>query len=414
MSRLRAGRPLWLARPHAVRHRRYASLDCDLGVDVVVVGGGFVGASVAWMLASHGVSVAVLESSHVGLGSTAASSALLMQEPDTDYQELAALYGARATKRIWELSRDATRELISTLRRNEIECALEGCDSVYYTRNAEVVARLRAEQQRRARGGFSATWLSADALQRTTGIDGAGAIRAHGNACLDPYRACLGLLAAAQRRGAHIFEGSAVRSVTRNGTGVAAVTAGGTVFADYAIIATGYATPEPKTLSARFAMKQTYVFATERIPAKTRKAMGFGDVMVWDTQRPYHYARWTRDHRLIAGGGDRPRVTRGRGAALRREISALRDHFLTLWPALADVRIEHCWEGLFAMTPDGLPYIGPHARYPRQLFALGYGGNGMTFAFIAARLLLEWIRGTRSADHDLFAFNRHRRKGDAS
>jgi hypothetical protein len=34
---------------------------------------------------------------------------------------------------------------------------------------------------------------------------------------------------------------------------------------------------------------------------------------------------------------------------------------------------------------DGLPYIGTHRRYPRHLCALGYGGNGMTFGFLAAQ-----------------------------
>jgi hypothetical protein len=33
--------------------------------------------------------------------------------------------------------------------------------------------------------------------------------------------------------------------------------------------------------------------------------------------------------------------------------------------------------GLFAMTPDSLPYIGPPRYYPGHWFALGYGGNGM-------------------------------------
>ena len=65
-------------------------------------------------------------------------------------------------------------------------------------------------------------------------------------------------------------------------------------------------------------------------------------------------------------------------------------------------------EGLFAMTPDSLPYLGPHRRYPRHAFALGYGGNGMTFAALAARVLLEQWRGVTSADHELFAFNRLR------
>jgi hypothetical protein len=36
-----------------------------------------------------------------------------------------------------------------------------------------------------------------------------------------------------------------------------------------------------------------------------------------------------------------------------------------------------------------LPYIGAHSRYPGHLFALGYGGNGMTASFLAARMLLD-------------------------
>ena len=77
-------------------------------------------------------------------------------------------------------------------------------------------------------------------------------------------------------------------------------------------------------------------------------------------------------------------------------------------PALADVGIESAWDGLFAMTPDSLPYIGPHQRYPGHLFALGYGGNGMTFGMLAARMLLEQWQGVQSPDHALFRFGRLR------
>ena len=80
--------------------------------------------------------------------------------------------------------------------------------------------------------------------------------------------------------------------------------------------------------------------------------------------------------------------------------------FERLYPGLEDIAIEWRWEGLFATTPDGLPYIGPHRRYPRQLFALGYGGNGMTFGFLAARLLVESYLGQRSPDQALFGFSR--------
>jgi glycine/D-amino acid oxidase-like deaminating enzyme len=87
-------------------------------------------------------------------------------------------------------------------------------------------------------------------------------------------------------------------------------------------------------------------------------------------------------------------------------VAAVRRHFERLLPPLAHVESDFAWEGLFATTPDGLPYIGTHDEYPRHLFALGYGGNGMTFGFLAAGLLLEWYRGDRSSVHRLFAFDR--------
>jgi glycine/D-amino acid oxidase-like deaminating enzyme len=88
----------------------------------------------------------------------------------------------------------------------------------------------------------------------------------------------------------------------------------------------------------------------------------------------------------------------------------LRAHFTEQFPTLSDVHAPLAWEGLFALTPDRLPYIGPHRRYPRHWFALGYGGNGMTFAFLAARLLLERWQGKATEDHALFEFGRTRRR----
>jgi glycine/D-amino acid oxidase-like deaminating enzyme len=235
-----------------------------------------------------------------------------------------------------------------------------------------------------------------------------GAIRTRGNAQLDPYRACLGLLRAARSRGARVFEHSAVRRVAQTRDGVRVVTARGSVSARRVIVATGYATPQFKPLAGRFRMKHTYVLATEPIDSRLRRRLGIGDVMLWDTGRPYHYARWTPDHRLLLGGGDRP-VHASRRGSFAEAARDLRAHFTSRYPLLDDVRIAYGWEGLFAMTPDSLPYIGPHRRYPRHLFALGYGGNGMTFGWLAARLLLDWFRGARSKDLRLFAFNRLRK-----
>src|SRR5438094_70407 len=83
------------------------------------------------------------------------------------------------------------------------------------------------------------------------------------------------------------------------------------------------------------------------IPARTRAKLNLGDLMIWDADRPYHYARWSRG-RLIMGGGDRPQLTeRQRARAFEESTRDVRRHFQYLLPALADVEAEYAWEGLF-------------------------------------------------------------------
>ena len=406
MPRLRVNTPLWLAHDagHAVR---FPSLTRELDVDVAVVGGGITGAAVAWRFADAGLRVAVLEAARVGRGSTAASTALLMQEPDEDLSDLAARYGRRRASRIWQLSLAATQDFIATLKRLGISCELQRRDSIYYAPDAGETRTLRSEQRQRKAAGADARWLEPAALRRIIGFDAAGAIRTGGNAQADPFKACVGLMRAAAAAGARVYERSPVEAIRPSTRDVMLKTPRGSIRAGRVVIATGYATPYFKPLHARFRMLNTYVVATRPLTPAERRRVGLGAVMLWDTGRPYHYARWTADHRLILGGGDRPAVSDGRRqAALAEGTNAVHAEFTRLYPALEEIEIDCRWEGLFATTPDGLPYIGPHRRYPRQLFALGYGGNGMTFGFLASRLLLDWYCGDRSPDHALFGFSR--------
>lgn len=365
----------------------------------------------AWRFAREGIGVVVLEAARIARGSTAASTALLMQEPDEDFHRLSVRYGAQATRRIWELSRQATDDFVHALRQLRIECGLVQRDSVYYPRTEADVATLRRECRLRRAAGLAARWLSRRALRRAANLDVAGAIRTRGNAQADPVRACVGFAGAAVAAGAVIFERSPVTSIARTRHGVRVRTAHGSIDASRVIVATGYATPSFKPLAGRFRMVQTYVIGTRRLTARERRRIGIGPVMLWDSGRPYFYARWTPDGRLLLGGGDRPRVS---GAKRREAVpdgaARVREFFLERYPALAGIPFEYAWEGLFATTPDGLPYIGAHRRYPRHLFALGYGGNGMTFGYLAAELLLEAYCGRRSADHELFGFGRRRER----
>ena len=196
--RLRHGRPLWLDRPFP--KRKYPKHRGHIDVDVVIIGGGITGALCAYLFADAGVRVAVLESRAVGHGSTIASTALLMQEPDRDFNDLAKRFGRAATKEIWKSLARATRDLSKTIRALKLDVDLCECDSVYFTANAARVEGLRKELRARKAAGLRGRWLSPDALYRKTGMMTEGAIVTTGNAQVNPIRACHGFLAAAARR----------------------------------------------------------------------------------------------------------------------------------------------------------------------------------------------------------------------
>jgi glycine/D-amino acid oxidase-like deaminating enzyme len=372
------------------------------------VGGGFTGALIAHVFARAGISVALVEGDVIGRASTAASSALLLKEPDRGLKHLTERYDARRGRRIWRLSHDAVGELVETLKDLGIACDLEVRRAVYHAGTRLAADRLRDEFEERRRAGFRATWLSPGELRALAGISGFGAILTNGHAEFDPYRACRGLIRSAVGAGAHVFERSAVARINVRPSAVRLYCRGGSLDAAQVVVATGYATPYFRPLAGRFRMYRTYVLATESLTTIQRRELGVADVMLWDTEHPYHYVRWTPRGQLLLGGGDRRLVPgQRRSATFRTATAELKEHFESLWPALSEVRMTAAWDGLFAMTRDSLPYIGQHPRYPRHAFALGYGGNGMTFGILAARLLLDAWHGRKSPDAALFSFARH-------
>src|SRR5579872_1439605 len=120
---LRSGTPIWLSARTPIE-RRYPALAGRHQAEVAIVGGGITGALVAQAFADAGVSVALVERDLVATGSTAASSALLLQEPDLGLDELQRKYGVETGRHLWRLSQNAARDLIALLRRLDIRCDL--------------------------------------------------------------------------------------------------------------------------------------------------------------------------------------------------------------------------------------------------------------------------------------------------
>ena len=68
--------------------------------------------------------------------------------------------------------------------------------------------------------------------------------------------------------------------------------------------------------------------------------------------------------------------------------------------------VDWSWAGAFAGTEDGLPYIGVAPEFPNGYVALGHGANGVVFAYIAARLLLDTFVGRTNPDLEIFRVGR--------
>jgi len=117
-------------------------------------------------------------------------------------------------------------------------------------------------------------------------------LRNRDGATIDPYRACLGLAEAAEKRGAKIFEKSPVKRVTFNRKIADVYTAGGKIRTRKVIVATGTPTMLYKSLRRHFWFRTAYLALTDKVPAKIRKQLGKRKTVVRDSAEPYHVVRW--------------------------------------------------------------------------------------------------------------------------
>ena len=112
--------------------------------------------------------------------------------------------------------------------------------------------------------------------------------------------------------------------------------------------------------------------------------------------RPHHLRR--RRRRKLVKPEERDTATAAKARTLAQALKAL-------WPR-AETSIDYRWSGTCDTTDDGLPLIGPVNGAPRLCAAYGYGGNGITFSYLAARLIATCIAGSTSPLLDDFAIGR--------
>jgi glycine/D-amino acid oxidase-like deaminating enzyme len=257
----------------------------------------------------------------------------------------------------------------------------------------------------RATAGFEVTLLDAAAVERRFGIVGRSGLLSYGHLSADPRRLAHGFLAAAIGRGARVCSPVEITAVRTLRGGVRARTSDGrVVHARHLVFATGYELPRGVPTTGH-AISSTWAIATRPQPSR----LWPGRCFIWEASDPYLYLRAGPDGRVICGGEDEDFADEAaRDALLAAKTATLERKLHALLPAV-DPRAAFAWCGSFGGSTTGTPTIGPIPGMPHCYAVLGYGGNGITFAALAAQLVRAAIVGRPDPDADLFAFGRTRR-----
>lgn len=399
---LKSGYPFWAVSNGLMQ--AFPRLEADHRCDVAVLGGGITGALIADELARHGFDVAVLEQRDIGWGSTAASTALLQYEIDTHLVDLAKRHGEAAAALAYQACADAIDRLQETASAWR-DVGFARNRSLYYASRRRDVRPLEKEYEARRRHGLDVELLSEDRVREDYGFDAPAALLSTQAARVDPYRLTHRLLQRLQKQGTSIFDRTRIADITATSRGATLRTDTGLqVRASHLVVAAGYASQH--WLTQRVARNRSS-YAVISDPLSAGELGFFADTLLWETARPYLYARSTSDHRLLLGGeDDAVDIPAKRDARVEKKAHTLLKRLHGLFPGLA-ITPAFSWAGTFAETEDGLPFFGPHPQWgPRVHFAMAYGGNGITYSMLGAGLLRALIERRRHRLWPLFSFQR--------
>ena len=396
---LRTGRPVWMA--YRAPSVPFARLQRDVRADVLVIGMGVSGAMIVEALTAEGFKVTAIDRRGPLLGSTPASSALVLHEIDLPLTELSHRVGCEKAERAWRRSCLAVANLSTRIDELGIPCSKRTQHSLLLAGNRLGAGGLREEAAARRAAGLYAEYLPRGALLARFGLERGGAILSPGSFALDPRRLTAGLLLRGKESGARYYAPVEATHLDETGTEVVVRTADGpSISAPQVVLATGYEQMNVVPPGGH-SIASTWVIATARQPRRLSK----GQPVIWEASDPYLYVGTTADGRVVCGGEDEEfSDEEARDALIPKKSERLARKLAKLLPGI-DSRPQFAWAGSFGTTATALPRIGRLPGYARVHAVMGYGGNGFTFSRIAAEIVRADLTGAEDADRAVFAFD---------
>ncbi len=417
---LPAGSPRFSPPPEQVRFTPDRAASLPAGADVVIVGGGVVGASAAYRLALAGLRPLVIEANAPASGASGRLAGMALAGLGGHFARVTRLVreaGGRSILDYTSRSFDLLDELEETLP-GGVEWERCGsldllCDQAEEVRGAEAVTAQAAE-------GLDVRGVDAAELRELAPALDVTQVRAAKwtarDGKLNPFRLVYGLLEAAQRLGASVVTGVRVESLLeRGGRVVGVVTSAGPLEADDVLLATNAWTPAlVSDIGLNLTPIREHVLVTEQLPP----LLGPG----FETNSCNEYWRQMRSGEVLIGGYAVADEALGIGSysmRVRANVPPLLAQLLIrMHPALRDVRVVRSWAGLLDFASLEIPMVGrlcaaDGTAVPGAFVACGFTGHGIPYAPIMGLLLAELISSGSTSTLPLEPFDPARYAGVA-
>jgi glycine/D-amino acid oxidase-like deaminating enzyme/nitrite reductase/ring-hydroxylating ferredoxin subunit len=364
--------------------------------DVVIVGAGIAGLSIAYTLAERGTSVLVLDHGPGG-GQTARTSAHLASALDDRYYRLRDHFGVEGA-RLAAASHTAAIAHIERLARG-MDCGFQRVPGYLFAAGRGGHLELEREHEAAREAGLDVTIEAAAPLPFETGP----ALCFADQAEFHPLAYLRGLADRIVALGGRIHSHINVTEIISGDRPEVALATGAVVRARAVVDATGMGISSRFDIPIRTAAYRSYVLALG-IPHRE-----IPSALFWDTDDPYHYIRIASDEHgrevVLIGGADH-RVGQGDPERAWQTLEA--------WarPRFPDAgEIVARWSGQISEPADGLALIGAMPDQPNVYIVTGDSGNGLTHGTIAGQLIPALIRGEDHPWTELYAPARTRRHG---
>ncbi len=368
--------------------------------DVLIVGGGLQGCSIALFLARAGWNVTVIEKNNAGRhasGVNAGGLRLLMRDVREYPLSLRAM-------EMWDnladlIGEEAARTCEVSLGTSQIALALDAAELEW--------AQTRAKDMLR-RGIYSEELIGPEELQRLLpGLSNAalGGLISRRDGHANPANSARAFRNAAEAAGARIFERCALRQLTpKTSGGWSANTEAGPIEADWVINCAGawgaeIAAGVGETLPLKVLALSMMV--TERVqPFITPVVIGI--------DRPLSFKQSAVGTLVIGGGiAGKPCLDQDTSFAIMDRMTTSAAATIEAFPALAGVNILRTWTGLEGTTPDGIPYVGPSAQHDGLWHVFGFCGHGFQLAPAVGEIVAQsLLSGSIDPRLTPFAVNR--------